>query len=94
MKFKFGVVEIITIVIGIIYGLSLIPYYVAKNKYDAFVKEHPNVSGKYGDPDTMTKSSLDDQVWNAKKVPNIIKLLLTLFVFITVCHQAYINIVA
>ena len=92
MNFKFGIVEIITIVIAIIYILSLIPYYRAKTEYDVFIKNHPNISGKYGDPDTMTKSSLDDKVWNARRVPNIIKLLLYLFLFFTICHQAYINI--
>ena len=50
MKFKFGIVEIITIIIGIIYGLSLIPYSKAKSQYEDFIKDYPN-SSTYGDKD-------------------------------------------
>ena len=93
MKFKFGAIEIITIILAIVCVITLIPYYRAKSQYDDFIKSHPNISGKYGDPDTMTASSLDDKVWNANRAPNIIKFILVfIFLPMVVIHQAYINI--
>jgi hypothetical protein len=93
MKFKFGIVEIITIIIGIIYGLSLIPYYKAKSQYEDFIKDYPN-SSTYGDKDNYAHTKKLDSYDKSDTIKQVLEKILTLFVFITVCHQAYINIVA